>query len=338
MAIGRISKKIAGFDIGIGFPRDKSLVNVEQDPRLTSRANTQNTIGRFTASMNKSQGFARAARYAVQINLPTNLQKLGLTEVPTAGGNEMSELDRLAEPGSNSKFADLFSLDKQMGQQINLHCDSITMPGHDLTTTELKTYGPGRQIVNGHGYGGTINASFYADTFLRERHFFEMWQKGCVDNITNKVGYYNDYVGTMKIMQLSSLLSPDESQEVGLDRYDAVVAKDTPTYAVECTEVYPEQIGAIEYDYGSANTIVKINVQFQYRSWYNLSTEGINEQPFGNPLQTIHQVKRKDLGIIGGFLDKLPPELQRAARDVANTAKSRLPIGRIFKGKIYPPF
>ena len=33
-----------------------------------------------------------------------------------------------------------------MGQQVNLHCDSITMPGHDLTTTELKTYGPGDKL------------------------------------------------------------------------------------------------------------------------------------------------------------------------------------------------
>jgi len=330
MAIGRISKKIAGFDIGIGFPRDKSLVNVEQDPRLTSRANTQNTIGRFTASMNKSQGFARAARYAVQINLPSSLSKIGTnSEIKTTyKGGSSRDHATVDVPGK-----DLHVLGQQMGQQINLHCDSISMPGHDLTTTELKTYGPGRQIVSGHGYGGTINASFYADTFLRERHFFEMWQKACVDNITNKVGYYNDYVGTMKIMQLSSLIGPvDEEDGKGAH------AQDTPTYAVECTEVYPEQVGAIEYDYSSANTIVKINVQLQYRSWYNLSTENINGQSFGDPLQTIHQVKGRDLGIIGGFLNKLPPELQRAARDVANTAKSRLPIGRIFKGKIFPPF
>jgi hypothetical protein len=341
MAVFRKGIKIAGHDIRLGFPRDKSLVNVTQDPRLKTRnsaahggiGNTENTIGRFTASMNKAEGFARAARYAVQINLPTSLEKLGIPAIATSGGNEMSALDQIAEPGVQSRVADLNVLGRQMGQQVNLHCDSITMPGHDLTTTELKTYGPGRQIVSGHAYNGTINASFYADTFLRERHFFERWQKACVDNITNKVGYYNDYVGTMKIMQLSGLQgTPDESDGIGAQPQDA------PTYAIECTEVYPEQVGAIEYDYSSANTIVKINVQLQYRSWYNLTTESINKQPFGDPLQTIHSVKEQDRGIIGGFLNKLPPELQRAARDVYNTQKQKLPLGKVFKGKIFPPF
>tara|TARA_B110000858_G_scaffold52011_1_gene60211 strand:- start:1 stop:1008 length:1008 start_codon:yes stop_codon:yes gene_type:complete len=335
MAVFRKGIKIAGHDIRLGFPRDKSLVNVTQDPRLKTRnsaahggiGNTENTIGRFTASMNKAEGFARAARYAVQINLPTSLEKIGINSstVSASGG---SSRDKATETTK-----DLNILGRQMGQQVNLHCDSITMPGHDLTTTELKTYGPGRQIVSGHAYNGTINASFYADTFLRERHFFERWQKACVDNITNKVGYYNDYVGTMKIMQLSGLQgTPDESDGIGAQPQDA------PTYAVECTEVYPEQVGAIEYDYSSANTIVKINVQLQYRSWYNLTTESINEQPFGDPLQTIHSVKEQDRGIIGGFLNKLPPELQRAARDVYNTQKQKLPLGKVFKGKIFPPF
>ena len=326
MAIGRISKKIAGFDIGIGFPRDKSLVNVEQDPRLTSRANTQNTIGRFTASMNKSQGFARAARYAVQINLPSSLSKIGTnSEIKTTyKGGSSRDHATVDVPGK-----DLHVLGQQMGQQINLHCDSITMPGHDLKTTGLKTYGPERQIVSGHGYGGTISASFYADTFLRERHFFEAWQKACVDNITHKVGYYNDYVGTMRIMQLSALQGPtDETDEKGAPPQEA------PTYAVECTEVYPEQVGAVEYAYGSSNTIVKINVQLQYRQWYNLSTESINTQPFGEAVQTLHNIKQRDKGLFG----RLPPELQRAGRDILNTQKSRLPLGKIFKGKVFPPF
>ena len=323
MAIFRKRLKLAGHDIGLGFPRDKSLVNITEDPRLRSRGNTQNTIGRFTASMNKAEGFARAARFAVQINLPTNLEHLAVSPPPPPNPHTESGTHNQTTP------ADLHIMGKTMSQQINLHCDSITMPGNDLTTTELKTFGPGRQIVSGHGYSGTINASFYADTFLRERHFFEMWQKACVDNITHKVGYYNDYVGTMRIMQLSALQGP-------VDPTDGIggAPQETPTYAIECTEVYPEQVGAVEYDYGSANTIVKINVQLQYRSWYNLTTESINTQPFGNSLQKLHDIKQRDTGLFG----KLPPELQRAGRDILNTQKSRLPLGKIFKGKVFPPF
>jgi len=41
---------------------------------------------------------------------------------------------------------------------------------------------------------------------------------------------------------------------------------------------------------------------------------------------------------LGGIIKKLPPELRRAGRDVINQAKTRFPIGRIFGGKVFPPF
>ena len=73
MAIFRGGKRIGPFDIRIGFPRDKSLENVDQDPRLRQHANTENTIGRFRATMGRAEGYARAARYAVRIWAPSGL-------------------------------------------------------------------------------------------------------------------------------------------------------------------------------------------------------------------------------------------------------------------------
>ena len=40
----------------------------------------------------------------------------------------------------------------------------------------------------------------------------------------------------------------------------------------------------------------------------------------------------------GGLIRKLPPDLRRAGRDVINQAKNRFPIGRIFGGRVFPPF
>ena len=76
MAIFRGGKRVGPFDIRLGFPRDKSLVNVDRDPRLQQRANTDNTVGRFRAAMAKAEGYARPARFAVRLFLPTNLSKL----------------------------------------------------------------------------------------------------------------------------------------------------------------------------------------------------------------------------------------------------------------------
>ena len=67
MAIFRAGKRVGPFDIRVGFPRDKSLDNVDKDPRLRQRANTENTIGRFRAAMAKAEGYARPARFAIKL-------------------------------------------------------------------------------------------------------------------------------------------------------------------------------------------------------------------------------------------------------------------------------
>ena len=205
-----------------------------------------------------------------------------------------------------------------LGRQLNIHCDSVQMPAHDLQAETVTTFGPSREMVTGHGYTGTIGASFYADSFLRERHFLEMWQKMAVNHTTHKVGYYKDYIGRMQIFQLAS----DNVQ-------------DHPSYGIEATEVYPETLSAIDYSYGASSQIVKINVGFQFKEWHNLAADSIGLQDFSNDTQVLPPVKSRDRGLFG----KLPPELQRMARDNLNQATTVFnPIGKIFKGKVYPPF
>jgi len=316
MAIFRHGVKIGPFDIRLGFPRDKSLVGVEQDVRLRQKANTENTIGRFRAMMAKAEGYARSARFAVRIFPPANLKKIALERKPLEGspGDPGSHTRSITNPEANT----MYQLFTQMGQQINIHCDSVSMPGHDLQTQSVQWgSSPARDIVQSHGFAGTINASFYADKYLRERHFFEMWQKMSVNTVTHKANYYDSYIGKMHIFQLGS---------------DNLV--DVPTYGIEAVEVYPATIGAVEYAYGSSNQLVKINVGFNYKEWHNLAESAIVGTEYGATQQTLHDVKSVDRGLFG----KLPPELQRAGRDIANIAKTQLPIGRLTKGKIFPPF
>ena len=67
MAIFRGGKRIGPFDIRLGLPRDRSMQNIDSDPRIRQIANSENTIGRFRASMAKANGYARPARFAVRI-------------------------------------------------------------------------------------------------------------------------------------------------------------------------------------------------------------------------------------------------------------------------------
>ena len=206
----------------------------------------------FIASMNRSKGFARLSRYAVVITPPGNLENL----MNIAG---QSAIDQL-ETGQDDEHNNLFrfqSLGKQVARQLTLHCNSISMPGHDLQAQDMQHgSAPGRQIVQSHDYAGTIAASFYLDSHLRERHYFEQWQKMAVSTTTHKANYYNDYIGSIEIYQL------DVNNEV--------------TYGIKATEVYPSTMGGIEYSYDSANQVATQAVSFEYRQWYNLTEEVID--------------------------------------------------------------
>ena len=314
MAIFRGGRRVGPFDLRAGLSRgdfeDSAYHKTDKDKRLRQYANTENQMGRFRAAMAAANGYARTTRFAVRIYPPTNLEHLinAAEETDTRSGGNFEAAN------SGKQMSDIVTA---LGRQLNIHCDSVSMPAHDLQSETVDHFGPPRQMVTGHGFTGTISASFYADTFLRERHFLEMWQKMAVNHTTHKAGYYNDYIGKMHIFQLAS----DNVQ-------------DHPSYGIEATEVYPETLSAIEYNY-SGNNVVKINVGFQYKEWHNLAADTIGGVDFSNDKQVLPPIKSRDRGLFG----KLPPELQRMARDNLNQATTVLnPIGKLFKGKVYPPF
>ena len=317
MAIFRGGRRVGPFDLRAGLSRgdfeDSAYHKTDKDKRLRQYANTENQMGRFRAAMAAANGYARTTRFAVRIYPPTNLEHLinAAEETDTRSGGNFEAAN------SGKQMSDIVTA---LGRQLNIHCDSVSMPNHDLQAETVTTFGPPRQMVTGHGFTGTIGATFYADKYLRERHFFEMWQKMAVNMVTHKAGYYDDYVGTIQILQLGSL--------------DGEGDRDVPTYGIEAIECYPETVSAIEYNYGSSNQIVRVTVGFQYKQWHNLATDKIAGMTFGQSTQTHHDIKQPDRGLIG----KLPPDLQRAGREVFNSAKRQVPIGRLFKGKLFPPF
>ena len=224
---------------------------------------TGGAINQFISSMSKSKGFARASQYEVRIQLP----------------------------------AALHNVQTNWGKQLSLHCDSISMPGHDLKT-QTQQYGsqPAREIVTAHGYEGVIQASFYLDVELHEKRIFEMWQELAAGTTFHKANYYDDYAkGTyLEIRQLSSakavlavnfderssdLIRGGRKEGYETEAYghqnNIEVKQDIQvadcTYAIKAEEVYPATIGDIEYAYASSNQIVKVSVGFNYRSWRDIS-------------------------------------------------------------------
>jgi len=327
MAIFRAGKRIGPFDIRGGISRgdfkSSAYHKTDRDPRFKMQANTENTIGRFRAAMASAEGYARPARYAIRLFPPTSLYRL-IKQQNATTNRDGQTLDNEMYNGTGQVQAFssgvLNSLNNTIGRQINIHCNSVSMPGRDLAQQEVQ-YGTDvkRQLVQTHTFEGNIAATFYADKYMRERQFMEYWQNLCVDPVRHEAGYYDDYVGKMHIYQLGS---------------DSEVNRDMPTYAIEAMDVYPATIGAVELGYSKANEIATISIEFAYKSWRNMATE-TNGIDFGHAMQTAADVKARTPGLFG----RLPPSLQRAGKDIFNQGRTVFnPIGRIFKGKVFPPF
>ena len=312
MAILRGGKRIGGYDIRIGLPRDRSLDDVQSDPRLRQKAggNPESTIGRFQSYVNEAEGFQRKARFYVEFALPRGSLDQVTTQTMEDEQNGFSIPELIASVNT-----------PQTKRRVQAFCSAISMPSREAVQKEIRHNGPTRKFV----YNYTtpeITATFYTDKFMRERTFFEIWQKAAFSNLTHNINYYNDYVSPVDIMALGNYASRQERDDV--------------TYAVRLLDCYPKIISDVSFSH-ETNSIQTFEVTFSFRNWVNYfidKTGGIDlgESDFKAPT-----VKRAG-GIFGGLISKLPPEIRRAGRDVLNELRRRAPIGRVTGGRVFPPF
>jgi hypothetical protein len=334
MAILRGGVRIGGFDVRLGLPRDRSLDNVEGDPRFRQKAggNPETTIGRFQSYVNEAEGFARKARFYVEFNLPR------VEDSPSTGGPTLNgfarqgaediliqdiNLSTAAEEqlSTFSNQAEMTSLHKANGRRVQAFCNSISMPDRDIETKEIRHHGPAYKVAFDYK-SADITAQFYCDKFLRERSYFEMWQAAVFSLKSHNYNFYDNYVSDVNIFQLGQFASRNERDDI--------------TYAVKLFECFPKVIGPVTYSYDN-NAIQTFEVTFTFRYWVNYFLERSGNIELGSPNFRGVDVKSGS-GVFGGLLNKLPPELRRAGVDVLQGLKRRIPIGGITGGRVFPPF
>ena len=147
----------------------------------------------------------------------------------------------------------------QTARKTALRCESFEFPGRNLDSApDTNIYGPEREIVQGYSYGN-VTATFQCSSDMKEKRFFETWQRLAYNPQTWSMQYYNDYTGSIKIFQL------DET--------------DRQRYGVELVECFPKTIAAQPIAYASVNEIQKVSVTFAYRYWKDLVDEADLPKP-----------------------------------------------------------
>ena len=313
MAIFRGGKRVGPFDIRIGLPRGREYDNIPGDPRLKQRANPETTINRFRSAIAKGEGVARNTRFLVNIQLPKGG---ALKEAISPLFFGADEAGQEVSGATGQKLGDTLSYEKDLAPTVALMCTNITMPGRTINTSPYRIAGAPYKYPTQVQYTD-INATFIGDKFLRLRTFFEAWQNIIYNNQTGMFNFYDEYVSPIDIFQLG--------------QFDSLNDRDSATYGIRLRECFPTAINQIQYDAGAQNQFVAIEVTFAYRDWLNFNLDIDSTGKVGG-------LSSGEVKAGGGIFSSLPPELRRTGRGVLNQLKRSIPIGRVFGGKIFPPF
>ncbi len=218
---------------------------------------------------NSTDGMSRKNRYEVTLYPPTGAR------------------------GSRGNTSNVFS--KIMGDLLGdgtvratgLRCESISLPGRNMDSTpDSNIYGPEREIVTGYSFGD-INAVFQCSSDMREKKYWETWQRLTFNPKTFDIGYYNDYVGTIDIHTL------DEQEN--------------RRYGCRLVEAWPKTIAAQSLGYADNNTYQTIDVTIAYRYWINLTDESSEPRSLGSRIaeRAVNTVTRRITSQIPSVIRRL---------------------------------
>ena len=201
-------------------------------------------LNEILSEFRSGDGYARPSRYEILIQPPNGFAGEGKNELKNVWGLIMNQ---------NSGDGTV--------RRTSLRCSQISFPGRTLSTQEdTNIYGPKRKVVQGYDFAN-LQATFQLSTDLREKTFFETWQRLAYNTQTFDIGYYKSYIGGIQIYPL------DE--------------QDRRKYGVELVECFPQSIEPVTLDYAAANQIETFGVSFAYRYWKNLTDEGDLPRPLG---------------------------------------------------------
>ena len=233
-------------------------------------AGSSAVLTELLAPLRDDDGYAMPSRYEVRFGAPSGSRGVG---GPAASQNLFSKI----------LFEDIGG---GITRDVAYQCNAIAMPARSLTTVQDTTiYGPARNLVQGYTFGD-VSATFYCHNDMREKKFFETWQRIAFNPQTWSMGYYDDYVGNVTIYSLDQ--------------------QDNRRYGVELVEAFPEDISTQALSGTQATAPMDVTVGFKYRYWRNLTDEAQLPKPLLDRLQNVlgNQVERQ-------LLSRIPKVLRR---------------------------
>ena len=138
-------------------------------------------------------------------------------------------------------------------ERLSLVCHNAQIPGLTMVATDKDmTY---RSNVRQKTYDD-ITLAFHCNDDMLELKYFQDWMESMVDPATNRVGFYNNYIGTITLHKLSRQLNKNNTTD-----------ENATTLVTTINEAYPKRIEPLSLDY-SGTGVMSLSVNFSYRNYY----------------------------------------------------------------------
>lgn len=217
------------------------------------------SVQEFMSYFQKGPG--RPNRFRVQLNLPPG--------VDTSIGDSSDFVNTAAQVGVITQTQAQYNSGRGA---INIMCNQATFPQRTLLTWELNQNSAAFKTPYSYEYD-PVTFSFYADSNLNTRKFFEIWQSAVANIQNNTMNYMSEFVSAVTIYQMDT---------AGND-----------TYSVQLIDAWPITVGSTDLSMANSNAIHTVTVTMAYRSYTSdadddyasssTDTNGVTAAPSQNP-------------------------------------------------------
>ena len=173
----------------------------------------------------------------------------------------------------------------QMNELLSDACESISFPGTSVASKETRIHGPLREIPYERLYTGDIQVTFRLDTNATIRKMFLDWQDFIINPKTHNLEYYDNYISSLEITQLSSNGNPIMTSRI--------------------SEVYPKQVNELALGYADQNNYHKQSVSLGFKSFettFTTEEAGQLQNFIGRSVETVNQIGSSVRDTFNNFL------------------------------------
>jgi hypothetical protein len=181
-------------------------------------------------------------------------------------------------------------------RQILLFCSEASIPGVNIATTPIKTFGELRETPYDKIFDN-VNLTFYVDQNMHVKYFFDSWVNSIQNPQTRTFEYYNKYI-TDIFIQVED-------------------PRDDSRYLVILRECYQKLISPISIGYENKE-IMKLQVSMNYKYWENYKIPADPNKKTLSALDSIFKLPTLNNKELGSYLSDFSAFQTNALPEVQN--------------------